>query len=470
MRGHPPVFATARELLYQSRELLTANPSAERRQASAKAGPPDGVPLNCRQALACGPRMLLASSWPWRSLAYLFCGALVAFLIAGGVMKGLFIDSLPGYVQLVAVVFLAAVLGMPVAVVERLRLRMVDAEPVGNPHVVPDAPGLKAWLWLRISEAATWREFSYTVALTVVLPLIDFVGVLLVGTVAILIAAPFVEPFVQLGPLVVLGFWQVSAPLDKMLVVLLGLALLPLVAYVVTALAAGRTWFVRLLLAPREAEFVARVRELTRSRIRLADAFEAERRRIERDLHDGAQQRLVGLIMTLGIVEHGLAEEQSDRARMVAKARKEAEGVLADLRELIRGIHPQLLTDRGVPAAVAEVADRSPVPVHVDIAVPQRLVPAVETVAYFAVQEALTNVVKHSRARTARVTGCREGDRFVLRVRDDGVGGARSEAGHGLQGLADRVAVVGGRLKLLSPPGGPTELVVELPWRTPDTA
>ncbi|MGW7435028.1 sensor histidine kinase [Streptomyces sp. NPDC054849] len=427
--------------------------------------------MNCRQALARGPRALLTSSWPWRSLGYLLCGALVVFLIAGAAMNGLFfIDNLPGYAQLVAVVLLAAVIGMPVAAAERLRLRMVDTEPVGNPHVAPDAPGLKAWLWLRIGEAATWREFSYAIALTAVLPLIDFGGVLLLGSVLILIAAPFVEPFVDLGPLVILGYWHVSAPLDRVLVVFLGFALLPVVAYVVTALAAGRTAFVRLLLAPREAEVVARVQELTRSRIRLADAFEAERKRIERDLHDGAQQRLVGLIMTLGIMEHGLEEEQSDRARLVSKARREAEGVLADLRELIRGIHPQLLTDRGVPAAVAEVADRSPVPVHVDITMPQRLVPAVETVAYFAVKEALTNVVKHSRARTARVTGCREGDRLVLRVADDGVGSARPEDGGGLQGLADRVAVVGGRLKLFSPPGGPTELVVELPWRTPDCA
>ncbi|MGW7418137.1 sensor domain-containing protein, partial [Streptomyces sp. NPDC054863] len=408
---------------------------------------------------------------PWRSFGYLFCGALVAFLIGGALKNGpIAIDDLPGYAQLVVAVLLAAVLGIPVGAVERLRLRMVDTEPVGNPHVAPTVPGLKAWLWLRISEAATWREFSYAIALTVVLPLIDFGGVLLVGSVVVLIASPFLEPFVDFGPLVVFGCWHIAGPLDRVLVVLLGLVLLPLVAYAVTALAAGRMSFVRLLLAPRESEVATRVQELTRSRIRLADAFEAERKRIERDLHDGAQQRLVGLIMTLGIVEHGLEKEQSDRARLVSKARKEAECVLAELRELIRGIHPQLLTDRGVQAAVAEVADRSPVPVHVDIVIPQRLVSAVETVAYFAVKEALTNVVKHSRAGTARVTGCREGDRLVLRVSDDGVGGAKPEGGHGLQGLADRVAVVGGRLKLLSPPGGPTELVVELPWRTPDSA
>ncbi|WP_234434879.1 MULTISPECIES: sensor histidine kinase [Streptomyces] len=449
---------------------MISNPSADRR-ACADACPPDAAPLNCRQALTLGPRLLLTSGWPWRSLGYLSCGGAVVFLIMAAAMNGLiYVDNLPDYAQLMVVVVLAAATGMPVAAVERLRLRIVDTERVGNPHVAPDAPGLKAWLWLRIGEAATWREFSYAIALTAVLPLIDFGGVLLVGSVVILIAAPFLEPFVDLGPLIVFGHWHIATPLDRVLVVLVGLVLLPAAAYLVTALAAGRAAFVRLLLAPRESEVVARVQELTRSRIRLADAFEAERKRIERDLHDGAQQRLVGLIMTLGIVEHGLEEERSDRAVLVAKARKEAEGVLADLRELIRGIHPQLLTDRGVPAAVAEIADRSPVPVHVDITLPERLVSAVETVAYFAVKEALTNVVKHSGARRAWVTGCREGDRLVLCVGDDGVGGARPEDGRGLQGLADRVAVVGGRLKLLSPSGGPTELVVELPWRTPDSA
>nr|WP_225448654.1 sensor histidine kinase [Streptacidiphilus sp. P02-A3a] len=435
--------------------------------------PPDAAPhpapLNCRQALLRGPGALLTSSWPWRSLGYLLCGALVVFVAIGAAMKGpLHIDRMPAYAQLLVMLLLPAVVGMPVAATERLRLRLVDAEPVGNPHVTPDQPGLRAWLRLRVGEAATWREFGYTIALTVVLPLIDLGGVLLVGCVVLLIAAPFVAPFAGLGPLVVFGCWHIRSLPDRALVVLLGVALLPAAAYTVTALAAGRAEFVRLLLAPRESEVLARVQELTRSRIRLADAFEAERRRIERDLHDGAQQRLAGLIMTLGIAEHGLQQERSDGARLVARARKEAEGVQADLRELIRGIYPRLLTDRGVPAAVAEVADRCPVPVRVDIAMAQRLVPAVEAVAYFALQEALTNVVKHSRARTAWVTGRQEGDSLVLRVGDDGVGGARSEDGRGLQGLADRVAVVGGRLKLSSPPGGPTELVVELPWRTPD--
>ncbi|MGW8942557.1 sensor histidine kinase [Streptomyces koyangensis] len=435
------------------------------------AGARGAAPAGFRQALALSPRRLLASGRPWRSLGYLFCGAFVLFLIMAAARNGmLLVEGLPGYAQLVSWVFLAAVLSAPVAAVERLRLRLVEPEPVGNPHLVPDRPGLRAWLRLRAAEAATWREFSYTIALPVVLPLIDLGGVLLAGGAAVLIAAPFLDPLVDFGPLVVFGYWEVSTLFDRTLLVLLGLVLLVPAAYAVTALAVARSAFARLLLAPRESETAARVQELTRSRVRLADAFEAERRRIERDLHDGAQQRLVALIMTLGLLEHELQGEAPDRARLAVKARGQAEGVLTELRELIRGIHPQLLTDRGVAAAVAEIADRSPVPVQVDISLPARPASAVETVAYFAVQEALTNVVKHSGARTARVTGGREGDLLVLRVVDDGVGGAVPRAGHGLQGLADRVAVVGGGTKLCSPPGGPTELLVELPWRTPDCA
>ncbi|MEY9874272.1 signal transduction histidine kinase [Streptacidiphilus sp. MAP12-33] len=433
--------------------------------------PPDAAPVNCHQALGCDPSAFLRSSWPWRSFAYLLCGALVVFLvIAGAMQEPLHIGRLPDYAQPLVVLLLSALLGMPIAATERRRLRLVDAEPIGNPHVAPDEPGLRAWLLLRLGEAATWREFGYTISLTFVLPLIDLGGVLLVACVALLIVAPFVAPFAGLGPLVVFGGWHIRSLLDRALLEVVGLALLPASAYTVTALAAGRASFVRLLLAPRESEVLARVQELTRSRIRLADAFEAERKRIERDLHDGAQQRLAALIMLLGIAEHELKGQRTDAAHLVARARREAEGVQADLRELIRGIYPQLLTDRGVPEAVAEVADRCPVPVHVDITMAQRLAPAVETVAYFAVQEALANVVKHSGAQTAWVTGGREEDRLVLRVSDNGVGGAQSKDGRGLQGLADRVAVVGGRLRLCSPPGGPTQLVVELPWRTPDCA
>jgi signal transduction histidine kinase len=239
-------------------------------------------------------------------------------------------------------------------------------------------------------------------------------------------------------------------------------AALPLAAYPVTAWAGARAALARLVLAPREAELGERLVEVTRSRARLADAFELERRRIERDLHDGAQQRLVALTVALGLARLDLPPG-SAATQQVAAAHEQARQALTELRELIRGVHPQVLTDRGLPAAVADAAGRSPVPVEVDVALPRRLPGAVEVAAYFAVCEALANLAKHSRATRASVRGRLLDDVLVLEVHDDGVGGADPAAGSGLAGLADRIAVVDGRLLLSSPPGGPTRLRMEVP-------
>jgi signal transduction histidine kinase len=209
-----------------------------------------------------------------------------------------------------------------------------------------------------------------------------------------------------------------------------------------------------------------RVSELARSRARLVDAFEAERRRIERDLHDGAQQRLVALTMTLGLAR--LDAPPGPLADQLAKAHEEAGEALVELRELIHGIHPKVLADYGLQAAVADAADRSPVPVDLDLELPGRLPGPVETAAYFVVCEALANVAKHSGADRAGVRGGYADGRLVLQVRDDGRGGADAEGGSGLTGLADRVSVLDGRLSLSSPPGGPTLLRVEIPCRPID--
>lgn len=206
-----------------------------------------------------------------------------------------------------------------------------------------------------------------------------------------------------------------------------------------------------------------RVHELTRSRVRLADAFEAERRRIERDLHDGAQQQLVALTMTLGLAEMQLAGTGSEAAALVTRGRREALRALGQLRELIRGVHPQVLTDHGLAAAVAEIAERVPVPVAVSIDLPHRLPALVESTAYFTVTEALANAAKHSGATEIAIAGSMAGDRLVLLITDDGRGGADPAAGTGLTGLADRLAILRGRLSVSSPAGGPTQLRVEVP-------
>jgi signal transduction histidine kinase len=237
---------------------------------------------------------------------------------------------------------------------------------------------------------------------------------------------------------------------------------LPVAAYPLTAWAGARSALARAILAPRELELDRRLVEVTRSRARLVDAFELDRRRIERDLHDGAQQRLVALTVALGLARLDLAPGSAAAVR-VDTAHEQAKQALAELRELIRGVHPQVLTDRGLPAAVADAAGRSPVKVDTDVVLPRRLPAEIEVAAYFAVCEALANVAKHSRATRASVRGRLVDDVLVLEVTDDGVGGADPAAGTGLAGLADRVAVVDGRLLLSSPAGGPTLVRVEIP-------
>jgi signal transduction histidine kinase len=231
-------------------------------------------------------------------------------------------------------------------------------------------------------------------------------------------------------------------------------------------LAAGNAVFTRWLISPpRDAALAARVTELEVSRERVVDAAEAERRRIERDLHDGAQQRLVAVAMELGRAKAKFADDVDAAAALVDQAHAEAKAALVELRELVRGVHPPVLTDRGLDAALSGLAARCPVPVETYFDVPVRPRPAVEAVAYFTVAEALTNVAKHSRATRARVVveGA-PGPAGTLNVviSDDGIGGADAD-GAGLRGLADRIAGIDGELSVESPPGGPTIISAVLP-------
>jgi signal transduction histidine kinase len=216
----------------------------------------------------------------------------------------------------------------------------------------------------------------------------------------------------------------------------------------------------RWLLGP-PSDLAARVIELEDSRERVMDAAETERRRIERDLHDGAQQRLVALTVTLGLAR--LDAPPGPLADQLAKAHDEAGQALAELRELIHGIHPQVLVDYGLEAAVADAADRCAVPVDLELELPGRLPSAVEATAYFVVCEALANVDRHSGAARAGVRGEHRDGRLVLEVRDDGCGGADAGRGSGLTGLGDRLSVLDGRLSMSSPVGGPTVLRVDIP-------
>jgi signal transduction histidine kinase len=213
-----------------------------------------------------------------------------------------------------------------------------------------------------------------------------------------------------------------------------------------------------------EAELRARLDELQTSRSRLVEVSMFERRRLERDLHDGAQQRLVALSLQLGLAKRRLEEGQDVAAgAMLDAARDELARALEELRELARGIHPAVLTDRGLEPALEALAERAPLPVSLDQMPAERLPAPVEAAAYFVVAEALTNVVKYAGASTAAVRIRRNGAYAVVEVRDDGVGGADPTIGTGLRGLADRLAALDGRLEVHSPPGEGTTVRAEVP-------
>lgn len=422
---------------------------------------PAPLPVTLPQALR-RPRYALGA-WPWRATLYLLTGVPVG----AAVLVALLLLAVAGSVLSVVLVGLPLLLvlalsGIPLAALERLRLRLVDPEPLPAAHRSPADPGLTAWLRVRLQERSTWRELAYALFLALLLWPLEALAVSCVLIVpAGLIAVPFQMAAGGTGEARVLKLWITESYPAALALLLAGLLLLPPLAYPLGALAAGRAALTRRLLTPPGAELVSRIAELDRSRIRLVHAFEAERRRIERDLHDGAQQRLVALSMTLGLA--GLERPAEPVAGLLAKARTQADEALVEIRELIRGIHPQVLTDRGLGAAVEDVADRSAIPVDVRIDVPDRLPESVETAAYFAVCEALANVAKHSGATRARVHGSVTAGELAVEVQDDGGGGADIAAGTGLQGVADRLSVVDGLLLVSSPPGGPTVVRLRVP-------
>jgi PAS domain S-box-containing protein len=212
----------------------------------------------------------------------------------------------------------------------------------------------------------------------------------------------------------------------------------------------------------------ARLREMRASRARLVAAADAERRRLARDLHDRAQQRLVQALIELQLAQRSWSAEPDAALHHLEQGLGATKAAITELRELSQGIHPHVLIDRGLRAALGALADRAPCPVQLDVPA-DRFAPAVEATVYFLVAESLTNIAKHARADEARVTVWREGGDLVVEVGDDGVGGARKSEGSGLRGLADRVAAAGGGLEILSPPGGPTLLRARLPLNAAGT-
>ncbi|MFG3248178.1 sensor histidine kinase [Streptomyces sp. NPDC048187] len=238
----------------------------------------------------------------------------------------------------------------------------------------------------------------------------------------------------------------------------------PVLPFIARALANADRAMVRGLLSPSDG-LERRIAELESDRGVVVDTAAADLRRIERDLHDGAQARLVNLAMGLGLAKEKLLEDPDAAAAMVDEAHGEVKLALQELRDLARGIHPAVLTDRGLDAALSSVATRCTVPVKVTVDLTERPAAAIEGIAYFTVSELLQNVSKHSAARSASVEVWRSSDRLLIQVGDDGRGGARLDGGTGMKGLADRLSAVDGLFVVDSPEGGPTTITAELPWR-----
>jgi signal transduction histidine kinase len=422
-------------------------------------------------------RRFLLTGWPWRSVAYLLTtppmalAAAVPLALLGlpwmFVLRHVNTGDSPPLGTVVFLILLGAALiaalgplvAMPLAVLERLRLRLIDTRPVRSGHRPP--PTVDAWSWLRTryTDLATWRELGYACLLATVAPVLYGI----VALILVLIVGFVVSPFVIHDAPVSLGFGTVTTVDESVPYAIAGLGLLPAVPYLLAALAGAHGAVARALLQGGSSERLrAELVEVSNSRARLVDAFEAERRRIERDLHDGAQQRLVSLTLQLGLARLDLPPD-SPASQGVAGAHAQAKQLMAELRELIHGIHPQILTDLGLTAALHELADLSTIPVSVSVAIPGRLPQHIEATTYFVVAEALANIGKHSGATAASVSVHHQNEVLVVEVSDSGRGGADPQRGTGLTGLADRVAVTDGRMFMSSPVDGPTLLRVELP-------
>jgi signal transduction histidine kinase len=427
-----------------------------------------------RGGVRSGPLSVLhaiVSARTWLAVIHLLVGlvtGMVAFtLVLTGLATGF--GLLPAFL-----------LGVPVLVAtfwfcglfarfERARFALLlgqDFPDPPPPPARPEWPGLWAglWraLWRGVTTAAHWRYALYAL-IRFPISVIQVVLVTAVWSVAaVLVLLPAYNAALPGGGAHLAGF-RLHGPAEVAGAALAGLVLLLAAPQLTRALAASDAAVSGCLLKPgQRADLTARIGELETSRARVVDSAEAERRRIERDLHDGAQQRLVSLAMELGRARAKFDSDPQAAQAIVGQAHEQAKEALTELRNLVRGVHPPVLSDRGLDAALSGLAALSPVPVTVRADLPARPPAAVEAIAYFVVAEALTNVAKHSGAHRAEVAVTRSGDLLTVTVTDDGVGAA-DPAGQGLSGLLDRVGGIDGRLSVTSPAGGPTVVEAVLP-------
>ncbi|AOR32682.1 histidine kinase [Streptomyces fodineus] len=361
----------------------------------------------------------------WKEIAYLLLNLPVAVF---GFVYAITVLSVGGSLTITVVglpLLALSLLGArQLGKLERARARWLLGVRVEEPTPLPLAKGggLMQRLWMALKDPVGWRTLLY-----------DAIRL----------------------PWGILTFCTVLTSL---------FVLWPVLPYLARGFTNVDRFMVRGLLSPSD-ELERRIAELESDRGIVVDTAAADLRRIERDLHDGAQARLVNLAMGLGLAKEKLLEDPDSAAAMVDEAHGEVKLALQELRDLARGIHPAVLTDRGLDAALSSVATRCTVPVKVTADLPDRPAPAIEGIAYFTVSELLQNISKHSGARSASVDVWRTENRLLIQVRDDGRGGARLEGGTGMRGLAERLGAVDGLFVLDSPPGGPTVVTAELPWR-----
>jgi signal transduction histidine kinase len=366
---------------------------------------------------------------------------------------------------------LITLIGIPIAVVtilgsrwlarmERRRAALVLDEPIPERYRRPRSGRILDRLKALLADASTWKDLVWHLLL---LP---------VGIFGFTVAVSSWS-FVVGGLSMPLWWWiprhpvqWLAIPIDTwwwaLLCFAMGLVALPIAVALVRGTAAGGAALARIVLGSDRQELEERVDTLTETRAGAVDAAAAELTRIERDLHDGAQARLVALALDLGMAEDRFERDPQGARELVEKARGEAKLALGELRDLARGIRPAMLSERGLVEALRAFAARSPLPATITADVDTELPERVELAAYFVVAEALTNAAKHSGARRADVRLVREGGRLSVEVSDDGRGGA-DPRGDGLEGLRKRVAALDGTLRVASPPGGPTLVRAELP-------
>ncbi|MQA01459.1 MAG: sensor histidine kinase [Streptosporangiales bacterium] len=392
---------------------------------------------------------------PWKYTIHVLLGLILGVLYFALVppFTALALVTTPFLFLGTPLLWLSMGLARAFANLDRARLRGFAGVDV-PPSPLEGRTGVVRSLSTLLRSRDRWREIGYCLAR---LPVSAVQAGLVGGSwgfgITLLTGAPFV--------LFDSGSWAVA---QTSLMLAGGVALLVTAPWLARAAIIVDAVVVRSLLGPSEKErLTEEVSTLRTSRAGVVAAADAERRRIERDLHDGAQQRLVALAMDLGVARARYADDPDEVRVLIVKAHEESKAALADLRELVRGIHPAVLTDRGLDAALSALAARCAVPVAVDVDVAERADLTVEAAAYFVVAEALTNVSRHSGATQAKIAVVRIDDRLRVSIEDDGRGGATMAAGTGLAGLERRVAALDGVFEVHSPYGGPTTIIAELP-------